>query len=325
MEVVAIAGYTDAEKLSIARQHLLPRAIAAHGLRPSEVAIGDDAVQRVVRGYTREAGVRNLGRELGGVLRKVACHVSGGVTVPVCVGQDDVRAYLGAASFEDSAAERIDRPGIAMGLAWMPTGGEILFVEATIMPAEEDDLVLTGMMGSVMRESARAALSYLRSNMARYRIDLRAFARKTVHVHVPAGAIPKDGPSAGVTILVALASAASGRSVRFDMAMTGEITLRGRVLPVGGVKEKVLAAHRAGLRRIILPRRCESQFDDVPENVRGDIEATFVDSAEEALSAALIAAPEQAEPAARAVDRSPLSVRFPAPRRAGRPDGGFSF
>jgi len=294
MEVVSLAGYTDAEKLFIARRHLLPRAVAAHGLRPEEVAFDDDAIRRIVRGYTREAGVRNLGREIASVLRKVARAVSEEAPTPIFVSGDNVREFLGTPRFYDEIVERIDRPGVATGLAWMPTGGDILFVEATLMPGDDDQLVLTGMLGNVMRESAQAALSYLRSNAARLGLDPRAVQRKTVHVHVPAGAVPKDGPSAGVTILVAMASQALGRPVRGDLAMTGEITLRGRVLPVGGIKEKVLAAHRAGLREIILPRRSEPQLEDVPDEVRKALRFVFVESADEVLEAALGMGPDGA-------------------------------
>ena len=298
MEVLTLAGYTDTEKLFIARRHLLPRAIAAHGLNPGEVEIDDDTVRSIVRGYTREAGVRNLSRELSSVLRKVVRRVGQGTPPPIRVAPEDVRGYLGSPSYHDEIAERVDRPGVATGLAWMPTGGDILFVEASIMPADEDRLVLTGMLGDVMRESAQAALSYLRSNGARFGIDPRAFHRKTVHVHVPAGGIPKDGPSAGVTILTAIASSGPGRPVRCDLAMTGEITLRGRVLPVGGVKEKVLAAHRAGMRTIILPARCVSQVEEIPEDVRRALQLVFVESADEVLALALGVPDRTAVPAA---------------------------
>jgi ATP-dependent Lon protease len=299
MEVLALPGYTDTEKLFIARRHLLPRAMAAHGLRPGEVEIDDDTVRRIVRGYTREAGVRNLSRELSSVLRKVVRRVGQGALPPIRIAPDDVRAYLGTPGYHDEVAERVDRPGVATGLAWMPTGGDILFVEAAVMPGEDDRLVLTGMLGDVMRESAQAALSYLRSNGARLGIDPRVLHRKTVHVHVPAGGIPKDGPSAGVTILVALASLAMGRPVRCDLAMTGEVTLRGRVLPVGGIKEKVLAAHRAGMRSVVLPARCEPQLDDVPDDVRRSLRFIFAESADEVLSAALdLAAPRSTQPVA---------------------------
>jgi ATP-dependent Lon protease len=296
MELLFLAGYTDAEKLFIARRHLLPKAIAAHALRPGEVVVDDAAIRCIVRGYTREAGVRSLGRELAGVMRKVALRVGQRECEdrttedgwdPIVVGEAAVAEYLGTPRFHDESMERIDRPGVAMGLAWMPTGGDILFVEASIMPCHGDALVLTGQLGNVMRESAQAALSYLRTNAGRLGIDARSLEHKTVHVHVPAGAIPKDGPSAGVTMLVALASQASGRIVRSEIGMTGEVTLRGRVLPVGGVKEKVLAAHRAGLRVVVLPRRCEPQLEDVPAEVRSAIQFVFVDSADEVLATVL--------------------------------------
>jgi len=304
MELLTLSGYTDTEKLFIARRHLLPKAMASHGLKPGEVEVDDDTIRRIVRGYTREAGVRSLSREIASVLRKVVRRVGQGTLPPIRVAPDDVRGYLGSPVFQDEVAERIDRPGVVTGLAWMPTGGDILFVEATILPGDEDRLVLTGMLGDVMRESAQAALSYLRSNGARFGIDPRALHRKTVHIHVPAGGIPKDGPSAGVTILVALASLARGCPVRCDLAMTGELTLRGRVLAVGGVKEKVLAAHRAGMRTIILPARCEGQLEDVPEDVLRALQILFVESADQVLAAALDpgvperAAPRAAEPAA---------------------------
>jgi ATP-dependent Lon protease len=326
MEVIYVPGYTDSEKLFIARQHLLPKAIAAHGLRPDEVIVDDDAIRRIVRGYTREAGVRGLGREIGGVLRKVARAVSEGCeagpctartgettttpSLPIRIGEGNVAGYLGSPRFYDETAERIDRPGVATGLAWMPTGGDILFVEATIVPGDDDRLVLTGMMGNVMRESAQAALSYLRSNASRLGLDARALERNTVHVHVPAGSIPKDGPSAGVTMLVAIASQATGKVVPSHVGMTGEVTLRGRILPVGGIKEKVLAAHRAGLRVFVLPRRCRPQLDEVPEEVRAAIEFVFVDTAEQVLAATLELGPEH--PLDRAtqpmIDLGPASV-----------------
>ena len=287
MELLPLAGYTDAEKLFIARRHLLPKAVVAHGLRPDEVEIADEAVLRILRGHTREAGVRALGREIASILRKVARRVSEKAVTPIRIGPDDVRDYLGHPPFQDEVVERFDRPGVATGLAWLPTGGDILFVEATIMPGDEGKLLLTGMMGNVMRESAQAALSYLRSNAERFGIDPQALERKHVHVHVPAGAIPKDGPSAGVTMLVAIASQATGRVVPADIGMTGEITLRGRVLPVGGVKEKALAAHRAGLRVVVLPRRCEPQLAELPDEVRAVVSFVFVESADEVLAATL--------------------------------------
>jgi ATP-dependent Lon protease len=287
MEVLALAGYADAEKLHIARRYLLPRQRQAHGLRESEVEVQDQTVTRIIREYTREAGVRSLERELATILRKVARRVRAGEAGPANVGPEVLKELLGPQRFHDEVAERLDRPGVATGLAWTPSGGDILFVEASLMPAERSGLVLTGMLGDVMRESAQAALSWLRSSAHRLGLDPRAFHRKQVHVHVPAGAIPKDGPSAGLTILCALASLVLGRPARSDVAITGEITLRGKVLPVGGIKEKVLAAHRASLGTIILPRRNEGALEDVPREVRRTVDFVLVESVEEALAAAL--------------------------------------
>lgn len=294
MEVIELPGYTDDDKLHIARRHLIPGLLKGHALREDEVTIDDEAVGHVIRDYTREAGVRNLERSLAGILRKVACHVSEGKPTPVKVTADRLHAYLGPPKFFDELAERIDRPGVATGLAWTPTGGELLFIETAMMPARQERVTLTGMLGDVMRESAQAALSWLRSNARQFGIDPELFEGKAVHVHVPAGAIPKDGPSAGVTIAVSLASLALGKVVRNDLAMTGEITLRGKVLPVGGIKEKALAAHRSGVRTMVLPRRNESAIEDIPAEVRGEMEFVFVDSVSEALMAAL-APGEEAE------------------------------
>jgi ATP-dependent Lon protease len=295
MEVLRLSGYTDREKAFIARRYLFPRQLAANGLRPEEVVIDDGALLAIVRQYTREAGVRNLERQIATIMRKAARRISEGSPGPLAVGPASLAELLGPPLFQDEVAERIDRPGVATGLAWTPVGGDVLFVEATIMPADREGLILTGMLGNVMRESAQAALSYLRSNADRLGLSVEAFARKAVHVHVPAGAIPKDGPSAGVTILTALASQATGRPVRPDLAMTGEITLRGKVLPVGGIKEKVLAAHRAGLGRIILPRRNQTALEDVPSEVRSALQFVLVDSAEEVLQTALDLGPAAAE------------------------------
>lgn len=301
MEVIRLSGYTDEEKVHIAERYLIPRQRRANGLAPGELAFEPDALRQLVRGYTREAGVRNLDREIASVARKVARSIVEGQARSVRVGPGDLDGYLGRPRFFDEVAERTDRPGVATGLAWTPTGGDVLFVEATMMPGEER-LVLTGMLGDVMRESAQAALSFVRSSAARLGIDSAALAGKIVHVHVPAGAIPKDGPSAGVTMAAAIASLATGRPVRSDVAMTGEVTLRGKVLPVGGIKEKVLAAHRAGIRRVLLPRRNERDVEDVPEELRQDLDFVLVDTAEEAIAQALTAArpapaPGAAEPA----------------------------
>jgi ATP-dependent Lon protease len=288
MEVLQLAGYTEREKLQIALRFLVPSQLCANGLREGEVVLADDVIVNLIRGYTREAGVRNLEREIGTVLRKVARRIAERAPTPIHVRSDDLRPFLGQRRFLDEMAERIDRPGVAAGLSWTPAGGDVLFVEASMVPGREDRLILTGMLGNVMRESAEAALTYLRANAERLRIEPRALReRRVVHVHVPAGGIPKDGPSAGITMLVALASHALGRPVRPDVAMTGEITLRGKVLPVGGIKEKVLAAHRAGLATIIMPRRNEGDLDEVPEEVHRGCRFVLVDSIEEVLEEAL--------------------------------------
>ena len=287
MEILSLSGYTDEEKVGIARQYLIPKQLAAHGLAAGELTFDPEAIRRIVRGYTREAGVRSLDREIAAGARKVARRLAEGQRDPVRITADNLGEYLGRPRFFDEAAERTSRPGIATGLAWTPSGGDVLFVEATMMPSSEERLVLTGMLGDVMRESAQAAVSYVWSNAAALDIDPKIFEAKTIHVHVPAGAIPKDGPSAGVTMVTALASLATGRPVRGDLAMTGEITLRGRVLPVGGIKEKVLAAHRAGIREVILPSSNERDVEDVPEELRRELRFIFVEDAEEVLKHAL--------------------------------------
>jgi ATP-dependent Lon protease len=287
MEVLVLSGYTDEEKVGIALQYLVPKQLAAHALTAAELVFEADAIRTIIRRYTREAGVRSLEREIAAVARKVARRIAEGQTGPVIVRSDSVVEYLGRPRFFDEVVERTSRPGVATGLAWTPTGGDVLFVEVTMMPGSEPRLVLTGMLGDVMRESAQAAVSYVWSNAEAVGVDPKIFEDKTIHVHVPAGAIPKDGPSAGVTIVTALASYASRRPVRSDVAMTGEITLRGKVLPVGGIKEKVLAAHRAGIRTVVLPRRNERDLEDVPDDVRAELRIVLVDDAEEVLRHAL--------------------------------------
>jgi ATP-dependent Lon protease len=287
MEVIRIDGYTEDEKVAIAKRHLLPRQVERHGLRAEEVEVADDALRGVVSDYTREAGVRNLERELGKVLRKVATKLAAGeAEPPVQVGGTDLRAYLGRQRFFFEAAERTAVPGVATGLAVTGTGGEVLFIEATREDVPEDGLTLTGQLGDVMKESARIALSYVRSHAGALGIsDDRLRGR--FHVHVPAGAVPKDGPSAGVAMTTALASLLTGRPVRAEVGMTGEVTLQGRVLPIGGVKQKVLAAHRSGLKEVVLPGRNEGDVDDVPEQVREELAIHLADDVSEVLSIAL--------------------------------------
>ena len=287
MEVLQLSGYTEEEKVQIATRFLLPKQLTAHGLRPEEVAFGEESIRLLIRQYTREAGVRNLEREIAGVLRRVAAMIAGGeASGTITVDEERVRDALGKRRFFDDSAERIDRPGVATGLTWTPTGGEILFVEAALVPGN-GELRLTGQLGEVMRESAAAALSYLKTRAADLGVDRAVFEENDIHVHVPAGAQPKEGPSAGVTVLTAMASMLSGKPVRGDLAMTGEITLRGKVLPVGGLKEKVLAAHRAGIRRVLIPRRNEADLDDVPADLRQQLDTVLVESIDEVLHAAL--------------------------------------
>ncbi len=286
-EVITIDGYTDAEKVEIARDHLLPRQLRAAGLEPEELDVSESALAAIVDRYTREAGVRNLERELGKLTRKVATEVakSSGAT-PVVVDEPEVKDYLGKPKvWKDEASDRTDIPGVATGLAVTGSGGDVLFIEATAMDGEPG-LTLTGQLGDVMKESARIALSYVEAHADELGIEPAALKRR-FHVHVPAGAIPKDGPSAGVTMLTALVSLLTGRKVKPTIGMTGEITLLGKVLPIGGVKQKVLAAHRAGLEQVIVPRRNEADLDDVPEKVREEIEFTIADDAGDVLAAAL--------------------------------------
>jgi ATP-dependent Lon protease len=271
MEVVRLDGYTDDEKLAIARDHLLKRQLEQNGLRGDEVIVTEAALRTVVGDYTREAGVRNLEREIGKLLRKAATRIAAGeATTPLVVDAGDVRGYLGRQKFFFEAAERTSVPGVATGLAVTGTGGDVLFVEASVMEGEPG-LTLTGQLGDVMKESASIALSYVRAHAGELGIDPESIASRRYHVHVPAGAVPKDGPSAGVTMTTALVSLLSGRPVRAEVGMTGEVTLQGRVLPIGGVKQKVLAAHRAGLKEVVLPERNGADLEDVPESVRAEM------------------------------------------------------
>src|ERR1700693_2069779 len=287
MEVLNLSGYTEEEKVQIAEMFLIPKQLAAHGLRAGEISMSEEAVRLIIRQYTREAGVRNLEREIASVMRRDVADMAvrkRSRSVPDDVKR--VRAALGKRRYYDDVAERIDRPGVATGLVWTPTGGEIIFVEAALTPGK-GELKLTGQLGEVMKESASAALSYLKSRAASLDIDPSLFDKNDIHVHVPAGAQPKEGPSAGVTVLTAMASLLTGRPVRDDVAMTGEITLRGRVLPIGGIKEKVLGAHRAGIRRVLLPTRNEADLDDIPSDLRKEMQLVLVESIDEVLREAL--------------------------------------
>jgi ATP-dependent Lon protease len=289
MEVLEIPGYTEEEKLAIAREHLVEKQVTNHGLTAEELVIEDAALSAVIRGYTREAGVRNLEREIGAICRKAARRRAEGNLEPLIVTPDVVVELLGAPTFlQEEMAERTKEPGVAIGLAWTPAGGDVLFVESSRMPGT-GTLTLTGQLGDVMKESARAALSWFRAHAAAYGADPDFFKNAEVHLHVPSGAIPKDGPSAGVTIAAALASEVTRRPVRGDIAMTGEITLSGRVLPVGGIKEKVLAARRAGIREVILPRQNEKNVkEDLTPQLRSELTIHFVNTVDEVLLLALL-------------------------------------
>jgi ATP-dependent Lon protease len=294
MEVVRFDGYTTDEKVAIARGYLWPRQRERNGLREDEVTIDDATLGAVTTEYTREAGVRQLERELGTLLRKTATKLAAGqVEAPVAIGEAELREGLGRQRFFQEAAERTAVPGVATGLAVTGAGGDVLFIEATSMKGK-DGLVLTGQLGDVMKESARIALSYVRGHADKIGIDEDAFDGREYHVHIPAGAIPKDGPSAGITMTTALASLLSGRPVRHTVGMTGEVTLQGRVLPIGGVKQKVLAAHAAGLTDVILPERNRGDLDDVPEEVREAMTFHPVMTVDEVLGLALEPAPVHA-------------------------------
>ena len=286
MEVIRLAGYSDREKLEIARRYLIPRQTVENGLNQAQLKIEDEAVESIAARYTREAGVRQLERNIGSVARKVALKIAQAQAEAVTVKAGDIREYLGPPRFYPEEARKELPAGVATGMAWTEMGGEVLFIEATLLPGGRG-LTITGQLGEVMQESARAAQSYLWSHAAEFGIEPEIFKEFGVHLHVPAGAIPKDGPSAGVTITSALASLYTGRRVRPDTAMTGEITLSGLVFPIGGVKEKVLAAHRAGIRRVLLPGRNEADTDDIPEDVRNELQIVFVSNIAEVLDAAL--------------------------------------
>jgi ATP-dependent Lon protease len=288
MEILTLSGYTEEQKLHIARNYLLPKQIEANGLNKDELTVDDEALRRIARDYTREAGVRNLEREVGTLCRKVAKQVAEGKATPIHISADDVPEHLGRPRFFEEVAERIDRPGIATGLTWTPVGGEIIFIEAAAMPSKESQLILTGQLGDVMKESAMAALSYVRSHAEALGLPRNIFEGQSVHIHVPAGAIPKDGPSAGVTMVTVLVSLATGHNVRSDVAMTGEITLRGKVMPIGGVKEKVLAAYRSGIRTVILPRKNEQDLlEDLPKELRDQMHFVFASEIRDVLETAI--------------------------------------
>ncbi|MCZ6696353.1 MAG: endopeptidase La [Acidobacteria bacterium] len=313
MEVLELPGYTDEDKLLIARRFLIPRQLTESGLAPGEIEFEDGALSRIISRYTQEAGLRNLEREIAKVCRKIALAKAEGRGAPATIREKDLISWLGPERRTGTELERSAQPGVAIGLAWTPYGGEILFVEATRMPGGKT-LTLTGQLGDVMRESAQAALSYVRGHAAELGIQTDFFSRSDLHLHVPSGAIPKDGPSAGVTMATALTSLLTGRPCRPEIAMTGEITLRGKVLPVGGIKEKVLAARRAGIRTIILPADNEKDLHDVPEEARRDLQFRFVAAVDAAIEAAL-------QPAASGREASKGASPVKKPRRSSRRSG----
>jgi ATP-dependent Lon protease len=295
MEILDLPGYTRREKLAIAREHLLPKQLDEHGLTTEQVVITDDAIEEIIEHYTREAGVRSLERQIASVIRGVAVKVAEGDNQQRTVNdEDDLREFLGPIKYTSEVAERTEETGVATGLAWTSAGGEILFIEATRMFGT-GKMQLTGQLGDVMKESAHAALSYVRANAERYGIAKDFMEKSDVHIHIPAGAMPKDGPSAGITMFTALVSLLAGIRVRHDVAMTGELSLRGRVLPIGGFKEKTLAAHRAGIKRIIFPERNKPDLEEVPKEIRDELEFVPVQHLEEVLEAALEHKPQPSQ------------------------------
>jgi ATP-dependent Lon protease len=293
MEIVELPSYTAEEKVGIARRFLLARQLKATGLTAEQVELSDETLLALVRDYTREAGVRNLERQIGAALRAVAVRVAEGLAEKTTVGPGDLERILGPRRFESEVAERTSVPGVATGLAWTPTGGDILFIEATRVPGH-GKLILTGQLGDVMRESAQAAMTLVKSRASQLGIDAETFDKSDIHVHVPAGAIPKDGPSAGVAMFTALASLMTGRKVRHDVAMTGEISLRGLVLPVGGIKQKVVAALAAGIHTVLLPARNRKELEEIPEAARQELTFVWCERVDDVLDAALEGEPARA-------------------------------
>jgi len=286
MEVLQLPGYPEEEKLVIAKKFLLPRQTKENGLKPEDIKISDSAIKKIIHGYTREAGVRNVERELANILRKIAKEIAKGKKGPFAINEKNIASYLGPIKFFSETAERISEPGVATGLAWTPQGGEILFIEVNKMRGKKR-LTLTGQLGQTMQESAKAALSYVRSKTKELKIDENFFEKYDIHIHVPQGAVPKDGPSAGAAIATALVSMLTGKLVKYNMAMTGEITLKGKVLPVGGIKEKVLAASRASIKEVILPARNEKDLEEIPAHARKRLKFIFVKNLDEVLAHAL--------------------------------------
>jgi ATP-dependent Lon protease len=318
MEIIELPGYTQDEKLAIATRYLVQRQLKANGLTGSQVSLSDGAIAAVIDGYTREAGVRNLERHIGALLRHAAMKIAEGTAENVSIDTDDVPTILGARRFENEVKLRTSVPGVATGLAWTPVGGDILFIEATLVPGGKGKLILTGQLGEVMKESAQAAVSLAKMRMENLGVDPAVLEKNDLHIHIPAGAIPKDGPSAGVAMFLAVASLLSGRTVRADVAMTGEISLRGLVLPIGGVKEKTLAALRAGIDTVMLPARNKKDLEEIPEPARKQLNFVWLDDIDDALNAALEAPAGSAtshgsdEPRRKSGDGKPRSPRLTA-------------
>jgi ATP-dependent Lon protease len=287
MEVIEISGYTAEEKFNIGKKYLIPKQYKEHGLTEKDIIISDNALKEVIEKYTRESGVRELERNIGNIIRKVAVKIVEKNKGKVVVNVNSLEKYLGIPKYEYERAYEKDQIGIATGLAWTRVGGETLFIEVNLMNGE-GKLELTGQLGDVMKESAKASLSYVRAHLDKYNIDEKFYKKKDIHVHVPEGAIPKDGPSAGITMATALLSALTNRPVNKQVAMTGEITLRGRVLPIGGVKEKVLAANRAGIKKVLLPKRNEKDMNKIPKKVKKALEIVLVDNMDEVIKHALL-------------------------------------
>jgi ATP-dependent Lon protease len=287
MELIPLSGYSEEEKVHIARMYLVPRQRDEHGLKPEQFIIGDDALHKVIAEYTREAGVRSLERQIGTIARKIAARVATDSSHVGRVSANDVAEYLGPARFRSESSFRLSRPGVATGVAWTETGGDVLYIEAVLLPGGNGHLTLTGQLGNVMQKSARAALSHVRQQADALGITPDTLAKQDLHIHVPAGAIPKDGPSAGVTMATAIVSAARGIAVRSDVAMTGEITLSGLVLPVGGIREKALAARRHGIKTFVLPKMNEQDIAELPEEVRKDMAFVPAETLQDVLNVAL--------------------------------------
>ena len=309
METINLDGYTEYDKLHIARKYLVPRQLRLNGLKQDEIEFTEDALRKTIRDYTREAGVRQLERQIGKACRKVATKIaSGDADETIKVTADEVKEYLGKPRYRFEAALRTERPGVATGLAWTPTGGEVIFVEAAKMPGKNNELILTGKLGDVMQESARIALSYVEAYAESLGLN-GELEKDKIHLHIPSGAVPKDGPSAGITLVTALVSLLSGRSVQSDVAMTGEVTLQGQVLPIGGLKLKVMAAHRAGLKKVLIPKLNEIDIEDIPDSVREDMELILVEDIQDVLEHAL----EPATEAEAALEKAEVSSPEPEP------------